>query len=140
MSAAEQPGTRRTHLDHLPPAKVPGLVLNRTSCQARAEAIGPATAAVVHHLLDDPVIERLPTAGRLLRLCTRYSETRLEAACQRALHFDDPAYSTVKRILHRNLDAIPPGEETPEPKPSPRTFVRDAGELVGQLLGGLTWR
>jgi transposase len=135
---AEAPGTRRTHLEHLPPAKVPGLVLNRTGCQAQAAVIGPATAAVVQHLLDDPVIDRLPTAGRLLRLGEPYGEARLEAACQRALAFGDPAYLTVKRILTQQLDQQPRPSQTPPPSPA-RTFVRNARELVGHVLGGVSW-
>lgn len=135
---AEAPGTRRTHLAHLPPAKVPGLVLNRTGCQAQAAAIGPATAAVVQHLLEDPVIDRLPTAGRLLRLGEYYGQTRLEAACQRALAFGDPAYLTVKRILTQHLEQQPLAAETLSPSPA-RTFVRSARELVGQVLGGVSW-
>jgi transposase len=135
---AEVPGTRRTHLDHLPPAKVPGLVLNRTCCQAQATGIGPATAAVIHHLLGDPVIDRLPTAGRLVRLRERYGDERLEAACQRALAFDDPAYLTVKRILRQQLDQHSLLSEA-QPLSPARTFVRSARELVGHVLGGLSW-
>jgi transposase len=135
---AEAPGTRRTHLAHLPPAKVPGLVLNRTGCQAQAAVIGPATAAVVQHLLDDGVIDRLPTAGRLLRLGEHFGEARLEAACQRALAFGDPAYLTVKRILTQQLDQQPLPPQVSSPSVA-RTFVRNARELVGQVLGGVTW-
>jgi transposase len=135
---AEAPGTRRTHLEHLPPAKVPGLVLNRTGCQAQAAVIGPATAAVVQHLLDDGVIDRLPTAGRLLRLREVYGDARLEAACQRALTFGDPAYLTVKRILTQSLDQQPLPPEGQGLSPA-RTFVRSARELVGHVLGGVAW-
>jgi len=135
---AEAPGTRRTHLEHLPPAKVPGLVLNRTGCQAQAARMGPATAAVVQHLLEDPVIDRLPTAGRLLRLGEHFGEARLEAACQRALVFGDPAYLTVKRILTQQLDQQPLPPQASSPSVA-RTFVRSARELVGQVLGGVSW-
>lgn len=135
---AEEPGTRRTNLDHLPPEKVPGLTLDRDVCRGEAANVGPATAKVVGTLLDDPVLYRLPTVGRLLRLRQRFGDDRLEAACQRALYFDDPAYKTVKRILTEGLDAEPmPGE--PVPAPPARTFVRSAIELVGGLLGGLSW-
>ena len=65
---ADLPGTRRTNLDHLPPEKVPGLTLDRETCGEEAATIGPATAEVVRALLEDPVIDRLPTVGRLLRL------------------------------------------------------------------------
>ncbi|GAB4427349.1 MAG: IS21 family transposase [Anaerolineae bacterium] len=135
---AERPGTRRTNLDHLPPQKVPGLTLERDACRAEAAQLGPATVAVVGSLLDDPVIDRLPTVGRLLRLRQRFGDDRLEAACRRALHFEDPAYPTVKRILTAGLEAAPLPDQ-PVPAPPAQTFVRSAVELVGERLGGLAW-
>jgi hypothetical protein len=135
---ADKPGTRRTNLDHLPPEKVPGLTLDRDACQEEATTIGPATNEVVRMLLDDPAVDRLPTVGRLLRLRQRYGNDRLEAACQRALYFDDPAYQTIKSILVEGLDAKPL-PDAPPPAPPAQTFVRSAIELVGGLLGGLSW-
>src|SRR5207244_2179152 len=48
---ATTPGTRRTVLAHLPPEKVPGLLLHREGCRAQAVAIGPSTAELVEQLL-----------------------------------------------------------------------------------------
>jgi transposase len=134
---AMQPGTRRTHLDHLPPEKVPGLTLSRAGCRQQAQLIGPATRQIVEIHLADPVIDRLPTVGRLLRLGQRYGSDRLEAACARALAFGDPNYKTVKRILQKGLE-----QETPPVAPlSPpaTTFVRSPLELFGPDLGGARW-
>ena len=73
-----------------------------------------------------------------LRACLREQANRLEAACRRALHFDDPVYRTVKRILAEGLDAAPlPGQ--PVPAPPAHAFVRSAIELVGERLGRLSW-
>lgn len=134
---ARRPGERLTHLDHLPPEKVPGLTLDREDCLATATQVGVATRQVVQMLLDDPVIDRLPTAGRLLRLRRKFGDERLEAACQRALSFDDPAYKTIKRILTQGLE----NEPLPHPAISPQAaaFVRSAEELVGDVLGGESW-
>ncbi|MBC8503473.1 MAG: IS21 family transposase [Chloroflexi bacterium] len=134
---ADKPGTRRTHHDHLPPEKLPGLLLNREVCQATAIEIGPATTLFVLTLLDDPVLDRLPTVGRLLRLRLRYSDERLEAACMRALAFGDPAYSTVKGILSTGSENQPLPEIIPPPPAT--AFVRDPEELFGASLGGETW-
>jgi len=135
---AQRPGRRMTHLDHLPPHKVPGLTINRDTCRQQASEIGSATQEVVNRLLDHRPEDRLRTAGRLLRLTERFGPQRLEAACTRALRFDDPAYMTIKHILEQGLDA----EEIPviEPAPPARTFVRSAAELVGHLMGGVSWR
>jgi len=132
------PGDRLTNLDHLPPQKVPGLTLNRENCRRRAISIGVATRKVVDLLLDHRPEDRLRTAGRLLRLSEQFSSERLEAACARALLFDDPAYMTIKRILEQGLDA----EDLPSTKLAPpaRAFVRTAAELVGHLAGGVSWQ
>jgi hypothetical protein len=135
---AQRPGQRRTHHDHLPPQKVPGLLLSRDRCRQRASEIGPATGQVVDLLLDHRPEDRLRTAGRLLRLSERFGPQRLEAACMRSLRFDDAAYMTIKRILEQGLDV----EELPstEPAPPARAFVRSAADLVGHLVGDASWR
>jgi len=130
---AEQSGERHTHHDHLPPEKLPGLLLNRAACRRTADAIGPATAAVVHDLLADPAVDRGTTVGRVLRLRDRYGDERLEAACARARRFDDQSYSTIKRILIEGLDADAP--PTALPAPPAHTFVRSAADLRGHLFG-----
>jgi transposase len=135
---AQQPGQRMTHPDHLPPHKLAGLTLSREACRNAAATIGVATDPIVATLLDDPAVDRLRTAGRLLRLGERYGDERLELACQRALQFGEPTYTTVKRILTEGLEAQP---ATPAPATTPpaHTFVRTASELLGHLFGGVAW-
>lgn len=135
---ASHPGTRRTLLDHLPPEKVPGLQLNRLACRQQAQCIGPATTQLVDLYLADPVLERLPTVGRLLRLSQRYGEQRLEAACARALAFADPTYRTVKCILKKGLEQEPLPASFVSP-PAATTFVRSPQELFGPDLGETRW-
>jgi transposase len=130
---AQKAGRRLTNLDHLPPEKVPGVTLTRDGCRLQASNIGPATAQVVAALLDHRPEDRLRTAGRLLGLGKRFAPPRLEAACARALRFDDPSYMTIKRILEQGLDRE---EVVPLQPPAPAfAFVRSAAELVGHLLG-----
>jgi transposase len=134
---ARQPGQRLTHPDHLPPHKVAGLTLNREECRHTAAVIGVAADQIVTLLLDDKAVDRLRTVGRLLRLGERYGDSRLEAACQRALQFGEPCYATVKRILASELDlaSAPPSTATAPAT----TFVRKASELLGHLFGGEVW-
>ena len=131
------PGERHTHPDHLPPTKLPGLQRTRVGTQEQADEVGPATARVVQEWLDDRVLDRLPTAGRLLRLGQTYGPLRLEAACGRAARFDDRRYATIKRILADGLDQepVPPAL----PTGSATTFVRSAADLLGHLFRGAAW-
>jgi len=137
---AEKPGQRQTHPDHLPPERLDGLFLDRESCGRIAADIGPATAQTVEALLDDRVVERLPTVQRLLKLRVRFGDERLEAACLRALNFDDARYITVKRILETGRDLLDEESQptTAEAK-QPTAFVRNAAELLGHLFGGGSW-
>jgi transposase len=134
---AQHSGERLTHPDHLPPEKLAGLLLEEEHCRATATDIGPATRDVVETILGDGVIDRRRTVLRLLRLREPYGDERLERACARALRFDTASYLTVKRILHQDLDQ----QEQPAlaPVAPARTFVRNAGELLGHLFGGGVW-
>jgi len=135
---AGEPGQRITNPAHLPPDKLPGLVLDRAACQAVAADIGLATTALVGRLLADPVIDRLSMARRLLRLREQVGEERLEAACNRALRFDEVSYKTVKRILKQGLETEI--ERTPAAAiPPAQRFVRSAQELLGHLWSEQRW-
>ncbi|MBM4389474.1 MAG: hypothetical protein FJ088_17190 [Deltaproteobacteria bacterium] len=47
----------------------------------------------------------------IIRLADRYSKARIEAAAQRAIHFDNITYRAIKNILEKGLDLEPLGEE-----------------------------
>lgn len=71
-----------------------------------AEGIGPSTAQVVKTIMES---KPHPEQGYrsclgILRLGKRYSESRLEAACQRALAFKTCSYRSVDSILKTGLD------------------------------------
>ena len=134
---AAKPGTRQTHIDHLPPEKVPGLLLDRTQCLQQAQEIGPKTTEIVSIYLADQVIDRLSTVGRLLRLKERYDAPRLEAACKRALAFGDPNYGTIKAILKQGLQDVP--HLSSPTSPSATAFVRSPEDLFGPDLGEARW-
>jgi hypothetical protein len=65
-----------------------------------------------------------------MRLSEKHGTPRLEAACRRALHFDDLGYGTVKRILERGLEREPLPEETPVlPAKQTYLFARPGSEI-----------
>ena len=134
---AQTAGERSTHPAHLPPDKLPGLVLDRAACQVVAADIGLAATALVGRLLSDTAVDRLSTVRRLLRLREQVGDERLEAACARALRFDDPNYVTVKRILNQGLEEE--AETAPPNIPPAQRFVRGTQELLGHLWRGQSW-
>ena len=91
--------------DHLPPEGRAFLGSDPAWCPTEAATVGPACSELVERLLDHPILERLRAVQRILRLGERFGRVRLEAACQRALDFDEIRYRTVKTILERGLDA-----------------------------------
>jgi transposase len=140
---ATQPGERHTVRDHLPPAKVPQLVLNREHCQEAADVIGPATAAIVRTLLAYQPIDRLRTAGRIVQLAVHYPPLRVERACARAEYFGETDYRVIRRILveGRETEPLPAGSGPAAAAPTATvgrsfTFMRQASEFVAGLFGG----
>lgn len=154
---ATRPGERKTTLAHLPPEKVPGLVLSRADCQLQAEATGPHAAAIVGRMLAHRPEDRLRMAQRLLHLAEPYGAERLERACRRAETYGSGDYPSVKRILELGLDAGADRRSEAEPaaprpgelatgagagagageraRPDAFVFVRQAGDFVASLLG-----
>lgn len=103
-----RPGARATVRDHLPPEAAAYLMRDPQWCLARAGEIGPACHGVIEALFADRVLDNLRAAQGVLRLAEKYTAVRLEAACGRALAFDEPRYRTVKTILAKGLDQTTP--------------------------------
>jgi transposase len=135
---ALHPGERLTKLDHFPPEQVEYLLTTRSTCQARAQAVGPATAQVIEELLASRPVDRTRTAIRTLKLAESYTPTRLEAACARGLAFGDVRLLTLKQILQQRLDelVLP---SLPAIAAETLQFARPASELTETILGGATW-
>jgi hypothetical protein len=79
------------------------------------------------------VLDNLKAAQGVIALAKKYGASRLEAACARAMLFEDPHYRTVKTILERGLDQLP--LEPPRPcLPGVYTgsgrFVRSSQDLL----------
>jgi transposase len=128
-----KPGTRYTVRDHLPPEAQAFFAHDRDWCLQQAATVGPACMQFIERLLADRIVERLRAAQGVLRLAERYGNTRLEAACVRALAHDSPFFRTVKTILAGGFDQQPL-LNVPVPARAYGTsarFVRDAETLFG---------
>ena len=124
-------GEWRTLRDHLPPEKLQGLMPEPVKLRVQAQGIGPQTTEFIERLLGERPLDRLRGAQGVLRLAQRFGAARLEAACRRALRFDDVRYHTVKNILKHGLDAEELHDPASETLALPKTslFARSASEL-----------
>ena len=95
---------RSTVRDHLPPDALAWSMADPQHCLRESERIGPQCHALVQRLFADRVLDHLRAAQGVIRLEKQHGTKRLEAACERALTFDDPRYRTVKTILAKGLD------------------------------------
>jgi len=126
-----KPGQRFTVRDHLPPQAQAFFAHDREWCLEQATRIGPACASLIDRLLADRIVERLRAAQAVLRLAERYTPSRLEAACARALAHDSVFYRTVKTILAGGFDLQPLATlpASAHAYGSSARFVRDAETL-----------
>ena len=107
-----KPGSRSMIDDHMPPEALAFKLRDPQWCLKQAKATGPACHTLIQRLFADKVMENLRAAQGIVGLKDKYGTGRLEAACQRALDFDNPRYGTVKTILTKGLDGLPTLEQT----------------------------
>jgi len=129
-----RPGARSTVADHMPPNALAFAMRDPQWCLKQANAIGPQCQALIERLFADRVLEHLRAAQGVIRLGEKYGAARLEAACRRALSFDNPRYRSVKTILEKGLDqqsdAAAAFDTLAESYTGGARFLRDAAELL----------
>ena len=94
-----------------------------------AESIGPATAITVKGILASYKIQQqgYKSCMGLLKLADKYSVTRLENACVRALSFTpQPSYKSVKNILMTGQDKLDIAPVEKKPASNEYGFTRGA--------------
>lgn len=132
----KRPGGRSTVNDHLPPNALAYKMRDPQWCLLQADQVGPCCRTLIEALFQDRVLDNLRAAQGIIHLQGKYSKERLEAACKRALYYDNPRYRTVKTILARDLDGAEATASRQEPLSSVYTgsgsFCRDANDLLIQ--------
>jgi hypothetical protein len=101
-----QPGYYETNPAHMPADHKAYLEWDGQRFRHWAGKIGPKTESVVEAILKSRAIEQQSyrSCFGLLKLADRYSESRLEAACSKALELEAPVYSVIKNILESGRD------------------------------------
>jgi hypothetical protein len=100
------PGQRSTLDERLPPEHIAYKMRDLLWCCKQPDAIGPYCRAMMDRLFEHGVLSRLRSAQGIIRLTDRYEASRVEAACKRALAFDNLGYRSVKTILEKRLDQV----------------------------------
>jgi hypothetical protein len=103
----KQPGQRSTVDEHMPPEAIAYKMQDPQWCLKQAEKVGPNCHQMIRRLFQSKVLDNLRAAQGLIGLGKKYGSSRLEAACARALHFDNIKYRAVKSILYQGLDQVP---------------------------------
>lgn len=102
-----KPGSRSSIDDHLPPEAIAWKMRDPQWCLQQSENIGASCHQLIRTLFADRVLDNLRAAQGVIRLRDKYGGRRLEAACQRALSYNNPRYRTVKTILEKGLEQHP---------------------------------
>lgn len=102
-----QPGERSTVQEHLPPEAIAYKMQDPQWCLKQSEEIGVSCKTLIEALFSDRVLDNLRAAQGIIALAKKFGSSRLEAACKRALAFENPRYRAVKTILQKGLDQLP---------------------------------
>lgn len=110
-------GQYSTILEHMPPDHQKYLEWNGDRFKHWAQRIGPNTYKVIIAILSSSRVEQqtYKSCMGLLKLTERQSESRLEAACERALSYTaSPSYKSIKNILATGTtEVLKPEAEKP---------------------------
>lgn len=98
------PGKRQTNMKHYPPDEDNYMKNDSNYCLQMAQAIGDYTFTVTKELLQGGPIRNLRSAQNIIRMVKKYTRARVEAACKRAVFFNNYSYGSIKAILEKELD------------------------------------
>jgi transposase len=128
-----KPGQWQTRLEHYPARKSAFLQRTPDYCRQIAARLGPSTGQVVERLLSERPLDHLRTVQAILKLEETVGASRLEAACARAIYFEDLRYRRIKDILNAALDREPLPCPIPAQPATPHTFARPTTDFFPQV-------
>ena len=103
-------GQYSTILEHMPPDHQKYLEWNGDRFKHWAQKIGASTHKSIIAILSSSSVEQqaYKSCMGLLKLAERHSESRLEAACEKALSYTaSPSYKSIKNILTTGTKEAP---------------------------------
>jgi transposase len=103
-------GKKTTQEEHMPAAHAAYQGMSAQKFIEWAQNIGPATEAIIKHILESKPQPQLcfdQCWGILRSLSKKYGSEAVEKACCHALSLHTPGYRVVKTILERGVDKLP---------------------------------
>jgi transposase len=126
-----RPGQYSTVTEHMPKDHKKYTQWNAARFIAWGEGVGPSTAITVKAILSSHKVEQqgYRSCMALLKLADKYSITRLEAACHKALSYTPkPSFQSIKTILTTGQDKVTVEKAPPSIDSSAsHGFTRGAG-------------
>lgn len=120
--------------EHMPDNHRKFLTWNKDTFLDWAETVGQSTLAVMKAFLSSYKVEQqsYKSCGALMKLADRYSVTRIEGACSRALSYTpNPSLRSIKTILNTGQDKVKPNKQATKPQPSGRYGFTRGAEYFG---------
>jgi transposase len=130
---ATRKGQRLSREGFYPPERSVYLTRPREQCSYLASLVGPRCRELVDSLLSERPLDKLRSVHGVLRLGEKYGSARLEAACARAIHYGDPSYVRVKKILEAGLDREQVDSYLTQMSLPVYEHARSAEEFFGEL-------
>ncbi|MCA4135727.1 IS21 family transposase [Arthrobacter sp. M4] len=98
---------RQTDLSDYPPAAAGFFTRDAAWCRENASLIGPAAAALIDGLLEEPLVHRIRAAQGIIRLVRTHRPEAVETACAAAAAAGDPTLKTVRGLLAAGVTVLP---------------------------------
>jgi len=124
------PGKRSTNPSHYPPDSNRYMQHDTDYCIGKAKQYGENTERIITRLLREEPIRNLRSAQNILHLGERFDRSRLERACERAVHFGNYTYHGIKNILEKHLDSETTGNTVHIAATLDASYARDLFEMT----------
>jgi transposase len=116
--------------DDLPPGKAELATRDTETLQERAARSGESVGEYARRLLEGPLPwTRMRHVYRLMGLCKRHGDARVDTACRAALQLDVVDVTKIDRMLSRGLEGLGPPPPPPSGKVIRPRFGRDPREF-----------
>jgi transposase len=123
---SDRPGGCTTVREHMPPGHQEVMDWTPERLKQEAQGVGVWTGRLIERVFESSPhpLQGARTSLGILRLGKAFGTNRLERACERALLIQAFSYKSVRSILQKGLDHLPPLESPPPTPPIQHPNIR----------------